>query len=83
MIWGSGKHFLTYILRLYFNKNHSKEVSIITEFIIPMKLLRLIMMCLNVSCSNTLIAMYLSDAFPIQNVLKQADDLSLFLSTFL
>lgn len=78
-----GKRFLMYVLHLHFNKDYLKEFNIVTEFIIPMKLLRLINMCLNVLCSNTLLAMYLSDAFPIQNVLKQVDDLSLFLSTFL
>jgi hypothetical protein len=82
MVWGTGKHFLTYVLHLHFNKNYSKEFNIVTEFILPMKLPRPINMCPNVSCSNTLLAMYLSDAFLIQNVLKQVDDLSHFFPLF-
>jgi hypothetical protein len=38
-----------------------------------MKLIRLIKMCLNETCSNVRIGKYLSDNFPIQNGLKQGD----------
>jgi hypothetical protein len=41
------------------------------EFGVPMKLVRLIKMCLNVVYSKIRIGKYLSDSFPIQNGLKQ------------
>jgi hypothetical protein len=47
-----------------------------------MKLVRLIKMRLNETCSEVHIGKYLSGMFPIQNVLKQGDDLSPFLSNF-
>jgi len=40
------------------------------EFGMPMKLVRLIKMCLNETCSKVHIGKNLSDAFPIQNGLK-------------
>jgi hypothetical protein len=38
-----------------------------------MKLVRLIKMCLNETCSKVRIGKYLSDTFPIQNSLKHED----------
>jgi hypothetical protein len=38
-----------------------------------MKLVRLIKMCLNKTCSKVRIGKHLSDSFPIQNVLKQTN----------
>jgi hypothetical protein len=40
------------------------------EFGAPMKLVRLIKMCLNETYSKVRISKYLSDSFPIQNGLK-------------
>jgi hypothetical protein len=42
---------------------------------IPMKLVKLIKMCLNETYSKVRIGKYLSDKFPIQNGLKQEDAL--------
>jgi hypothetical protein len=49
--------------------------NILTEFGIPMKLVRLIKMCLNEACSEVYICKTLSDTFPFQNGLKQRDAL--------
>jgi hypothetical protein len=50
--------------------------SIVTEFGIPMKFVTLIKTYLNGTCSKVRISKNLSDAFPIQNSLKQGDALS-------
>jgi hypothetical protein len=50
--------------------------NILIEFGIPMKLVRLIKMCLNEIYSKVRIGKHLSDSFPIQNGLKQGDALS-------
>jgi hypothetical protein len=47
-----------------------------------MKLVRLIQMCLNETHSKISISKHSSDAFPIQNGLKQGDVLSPLLSIF-
>jgi hypothetical protein len=41
-----------------------------------MKLVRLIKMCLNETCSKVRIGKHLSDSFPVQNGLKQGDALT-------
>jgi hypothetical protein len=51
------------------------KYNIHIEFEIPMKLLRLIKMCLNETYSTVRIGKHLSDNFPIQNGLKQGDAL--------
>jgi hypothetical protein len=45
--------------------------NILTEFGIPMKLARLIKICLNETYSQVCIGKHLSDMFPIKNGLKQ------------
>jgi hypothetical protein len=50
--------------------------NILIEFGIPMKLVRLIKMCLNETYSKVCKGKHLSDSFPIQNGLKQGDALS-------
>jgi hypothetical protein len=50
--------------------------NILIEFGVPMKLVRLIKMCLNETYSKVRIGKHLSDSFPIQNGLKQGDALS-------
>jgi hypothetical protein len=48
---------------------------------IPVKLVRLIKMCLNEICSKVQVGKRLSDMFPIKNGLKQGDAVSpLFLN---
>jgi hypothetical protein len=50
--------------------------NILIEFGIPMKLVRLIKICLNETYSKVCIGKHLSNCFPIQNGLKQGDALS-------
>jgi hypothetical protein len=45
--------------------------NIFIEFEVPMKLVRLMKMCLNETYSKVCIGKHLSDSFPIQNGLKQ------------
>jgi hypothetical protein len=56
--------------------------SILMEFEVPMKLIRLIKMCLNEAYSKVRIGKHLSDSFPIQTGLKQGDALSPLLLNF-
>jgi len=57
--------------------------SILTEFGIPMKLVRLIKMHLNETYSKVCMIKHLSDAFPVQNGLKQGDAYGHCFSTLL
>jgi hypothetical protein len=56
--------------------------NILMEFGVPMKLVRLIKMCLNKTYSKVRIGKHLSDHFRIQNGLKQGDALSPLLFNF-
>jgi hypothetical protein len=56
--------------------------NIIIEFGVPMKLVRLIEMCLNETYSKIHTGKHLSNSFPIQNSLKQGDALSPLLFNF-
>jgi hypothetical protein len=56
--------------------------NILIEFGVPMKLVRLIKMCLNETYSKVRLGKHLSDSFPIQNGLKQGDALSPLLFNF-
>jgi hypothetical protein len=49
--------------------------NILIEFGVPMKQVRLIKMCLNETYCKVCIGKHLSDNFPIQNGLKQVNDL--------
>jgi hypothetical protein len=49
--------------------------NILVEFGIPMKLVRLIKMYLNKTCSKVCIGKHFSNSFPIQNGLRQGDAL--------
>jgi hypothetical protein len=62
----------------------SEEVlhNIPIEFRVPMKLLRLIKMCLNETCSGFHTSKHLPDDFPVQNGLKEEDALSPLLFNF-
>jgi hypothetical protein len=50
--------------------------NILVEFKVPMKLVRLIEMCLNETNSKVRVGKHLTDSFPIQNGLKQGVALS-------
>jgi hypothetical protein len=54
----------------------TEVLHIFTEFSIPMKLVKLIIMCSNKTYSKVCIGKHLSYIFPIQNCLKQGDALS-------
>ena len=56
--------------------------SILIEFGIPKKLVRLIKMCLTETYSRFRVGKNLSEIFPIRNGLKQGDALSPFLFNF-
>jgi len=49
--------------------------NILAEFGIPMKLVRLIRMCVNETCSRDWMGKHLSDMFTVKNGLKQGDAL--------
>jgi hypothetical protein len=56
--------------------------NILIEFGIPMKLVRLIKMCLNENYSRVRVGKIMSDLFPIRNGLKQGDAISPLLLNF-
>ena len=56
--------------------------NILIEFGIPLKLLRLMKMCLNENYCRFQVGKHLSDMFLVRNVLKQGDDLSPLLFNF-
>jgi hypothetical protein len=56
--------------------------NILIESGIPMKLVRLVKMCLNETYSRVWVGKHLSDIFPIKNGLKQGDALSPLLFNF-
>ena len=56
--------------------------NILIQFGIPMKLVKLIKMCLNETYNRVRVGKNLSDIFPIKNGLKQGDALSLLLFNF-
>ena len=56
--------------------------NFLIEFGIPMKLVRLVKMCLNETYSKVWVGRHLSDMFPIKNSLKQGGNLSPLLFNF-
>jgi hypothetical protein len=68
----------------YWKKNGStmRQYNILIEFGIPLKLVRLIKMCLKETYSKIGTGKHLSDNFPIQNDLKQGDALTPLLFNF-
>jgi hypothetical protein len=77
------EHQLTVDFKKVYDSVRSEILySILIEFGVPMKLVRLIKMCLNKTCSKTRMGRQLSDMFSIQNGLKQGDALSPLLFTF-
>jgi hypothetical protein len=62
--------------KAYYSLRREVLYIIFIEFGIPMKLLRIIKMCLSETCSRVGIGKHLSDTFPIKNGLKEGDALS-------
>jgi len=56
--------------------------NILTEFSIPLKLVRLIKMCPNETYSTVRVGKHLPAMFPLRNGLKKEDTLSLLLFNF-
>ena len=56
--------------------------NILIEFGFPMKLVRLIKMCVNEKCTRVQVSKHLSDVLLIKNSLKQGDSLSPLLFNF-
>jgi hypothetical protein len=56
--------------------------NILTEFDIPLKLIRLTEMCLNETCSRIRVGKRLSHRFPVKDGLKQREALSPLLFSF-
>jgi hypothetical protein len=67
---------LAYFKKPYDSVRREVLYSIFIEFGVPMKLVKLIKMCLNKTCSKIRIGKCLSDDFPSENGLKEGDALS-------
>ena len=68
--------------RAYDSVRRDVLYNILIEFGIPMKVVRLIKMCLNETYSRARVNKNLSDMFPIRNGLKQGDTPSPLLFNF-
>jgi len=64
------QHFIDF-RKTYDSVRRGVLYSILIEFAIPMKLVRLIKMCLNETYCRVRVSKNLSDMFPIRNGLKQ------------
>jgi hypothetical protein len=75
-------HQLFVYFKAYDSVRREVLFNILTEFGIPLILVRLIKMCLNETYSRVRVVKHLSDTFPIKNGLKEGDALSPFLFNF-
>jgi len=57
--------------KAYYSVSREVLYDILTEFGIPMKLLRLIKLCLKEAYNRVRVGEYLSDKFPVKNCLKK------------
>ena len=79
--WSSAKLFIG-LRKAYDSVTREVLYNILIEFSIPMKLVRLIKMCLNKTSSRVRVGNHLSDIFPHTNGLKRGDALSPLLFNF-
>jgi hypothetical protein len=70
---GTVHQLFTDFKKAYASVKRDVLYSILLEFSIPKKLVSLIKMCFNETCSKVRVGKLLSDKFPIQNGLKQGD----------
>jgi hypothetical protein len=70
------------VLSAYDSIRREVLYNILIEFEVPLKLVRLIKMCLNETYGKVRVGKHLSVNFPIQNGLKQGDALSPLLFNF-
>jgi len=70
------------VMNAYDSVNKKVLYNILTEFLIPLSLVRLIKMSLTEMYSTVRVGKNLSDMFPIMNGLKQGDALSSLLVNF-
>jgi hypothetical protein len=82
--WSTMIQYISYsdFMKAYVSVRREVLYNILIEFGIPMKLVRLITICLNETYSKVRIHKYLSDNFLIQNCLKRGDGLSPLLFNF-
>jgi hypothetical protein len=71
-----------YVKKAYDSVKREDLCSILIEFGIPIKLVRLIKMCLYETYSRVRVGKHLSDMFPVKNGLKQGDALLPLLFNF-
>jgi hypothetical protein len=79
---GTVHHLFIDFMKAYESVKREVLCNILLTFGIPKKLVRLIKMCLNDTCSKICVGKHLSDKLPIQNGLKQRDALSPLLFNF-
>jgi len=68
--------------KVYDSVKREVSYNFLIEFGVPMKLIRLIKMCLNETYSKGQVSKHLSDMFPVPNDLKQEDAFSPLLFLF-
>jgi hypothetical protein len=81
-VWWDSTSVIHRLQEAYDSIRREVLYNILIQFEVPMKLFRLIKMCLKETYSKICRGKYLSDTFPIQNGLKQRNALLLLLLNF-
>jgi hypothetical protein len=82
MVHGAVRQLFVDFKKAYDSVRREVSYNILIEFGIPLKLVRLIKMCLSETYSRVQVGKHLSDRFPVKNGLKQGDALSPLLFNF-